>query len=136
MTDETSFVELRDELERKLDEVRARLERLEAERDDAYHQRDLAVALLARLAMASRWSAGVRPHEGPALDARWKRVVFIETPEGQLSWHFPEEEAHLFDALPSHPKAWDGHTSDQKNARMERAIAQIDRLQAQLPGRS
>jgi hypothetical protein len=34
-------------------------------------------------------------------------VAYIELPAGQVSWHMPE-----------HPTAWDGHTTEQKNARI------------------
>jgi hypothetical protein len=36
-------------------------------------------------------------------------VVFIELPTGQVSWH-----------LPSYPVAWDGHTTEEKYARITR----------------
>lgn len=119
------------ELNRKLEEVRSKVERLERERDDAYKQRDLVVALLARLSIADRWPAGTGTDDTEK-DPRWKRVVFIETPEGQISWHFPEEEGYLFDGLPVHAKSWDGHTNDQKTARIERCVAQIDHLNEQM----
>lgn len=48
-------------------------------------------------------SAGVRlDPEQPA----WP-VVFIELPDGQVSWHLPEYE-----------QAWDGHTTAQKYLRV------------------
>ncbi len=34
-------------------------------------------------------------------------VAYIELPTGQVSWHMPQ-----------HPHAWDGHTTDEKYARI------------------
>jgi hypothetical protein len=39
-------------------------------------------------------------------------VAYIELPEGQVSWH-----------LPAHPKEWDGHTTAEKYARIEKFSA-------------
>lgn len=40
-------------------------------------------------------------------------VAFIELPEGQVSWH-----------LPPYPGTWDGHTTEEKLARVEAYTAQ------------
>lgn len=39
-------------------------------------------------------------------------VAFIELPTGQVSWH-----------LPQYPTLWDGHTTEQKQVRMLKWIA-------------
>lgn len=38
-------------------------------------------------------------------------VAFIELPSGQVSWH-----------LPQHPRPWDGHSAEEKYARIERFL--------------
>lgn len=72
--------------------------------DTDYDQRNALVyhALLAALACGI--PAGIRID--PA-ESEWP-VVFIELPDGQVSWH-----------LPQHPHPWDGHTTAEKHARIE-----------------
>ena len=41
-------------------------------------------------------------------------VVFIELPTGQVSWHVPQ-----------HPREWDGHTTRQKNERIDAYRAEV-----------
>lgn len=55
------------------------------------------------LAVAAGLPAGVRID--PA-EPGWP-VVYIELPTGQVSWHMPE-----------HEQAWDGHTTEEKYARI------------------
>jgi hypothetical protein len=112
------------------------LDKARAEREEAYSQRNLVVALLARLAASSGWPVWVSQQAGGSIDDRFQRVVYVMTPEGQLSWHFPEDESANFDGLPTDGPAWDGHTTPEKHDRIMRLITQIDRLQAQLNGRA
>jgi len=121
-------------LSQQIAQVRAMITRLETEREAAYHDRDLVLALLARLAAASGWPVGTREDTSPAAEPRFRRVVYVETPAGQLSWHYAAEEAPLFATLPEHTKAWDGHTTPEKHARIAGVILEIDRLNAQLHG--
>lgn len=91
---------------------------LKAMRED----RDMLAALLARMCLAGAgWPAGVATYGDTA-----KRVLFVETPEGQLSWEFSERLGDLFDDLPEHQKPWDGHNEQKKHDRIRRVIAQID----------
>jgi hypothetical protein len=41
----------------------------------------------------------------------------IDTPEGQMSWHYHDEDAHLFAGLPPYEKPWDGHSTLEKYLR-------------------
>lgn len=88
--------------------------------DDAYTERNRLVAFLARL-----FPSGRRQTEIEGWDPEWNGCCFIDTPEGQLSWHYHDREAHLFAALPLYDKPWDGHSTPEKYARIERLCARI-----------
>lgn len=73
----------------------------------SYDDRNRCIIKAMWLALKCGFAAGVRidwqEHEWP--------VAFIELPQGQVSWH-----------LPRHGQAWDGHTNDEKNARIQAFI--------------
>ncbi len=97
-----------------------------AERDAAYVERNRLVAALARLVISiggSAWLADHRDVPGEDWDPEWRTVVFIEGPIGQLSWHLHDSDVPLFDGLPRGANTWDGHTTDEKYAR----VSQIGR---------
>lgn len=73
-----------------------------------YQSRNICVLLALATARNAGYEAGIRidPKEPD-----WP-VVFIELPQGQVSWH-----------LPQHTHEWDGHTTDEKNQRVAAFIA-------------
>ena len=93
-----------------------RIEELEAARDGAYTERNRLVALL-----ASIHPSGVKKTAIPGWDKAWHGCVYIDTPQGQASWHFHDSEAHLFANLPPYEGEWDGHTTEEKYERIARA---------------
>jgi hypothetical protein len=93
-----------------------RIEALEAARDGAYTERNRLVALL-----ASIYPSGVKKTAIPGWDKAWHGCVYIDTPQGQASWHFHDSEAHLFANLPPYEGEWDGHTTEEKYERIARA---------------
>lgn len=101
----------------------AEVQRLTTAKDEAYAERNKLVAWLARAAAAFGWRAGVGQH--PATDttweADWRTIVFIDTPAGQLSWHFHDSEKPLLWGLPVYLDAWDGHSTTEKYERLARA---------------
>ncbi len=49
----------------------------------------------------------------------WRNILVIETPEGQMTWHFHDSEMYLFRYFPPFPNyKWDGHTTEQKYERL------------------
>lgn len=76
---------------------------ISADQDERYGERnDLIFAALA-WARQLGYVAGVRIDP---LQPEWP-VVFIELPQGQISWHVPQ-----------HPVPWNGHTTEEKNERI------------------
>jgi hypothetical protein len=52
-------------------------------------------------------------------------VVYLDTPEGQLSWHVAASDEYLFAHVPALPPSqakWDGHTTGEKFERMRKLV--------------
>jgi len=91
----------------------AEIEAMRAQKDAAYEERNRVVAALARL-----FPSGLKRTDIPGWDAEWHGCVYIDTPAGQLSWHFHDSQAHLFDGLPPYFGEWDGHDTPEKYRRL------------------
>jgi hypothetical protein len=96
-------------------EAADRIEKLESIANEAYTERNRLVALLASL-----FPSGVKKTDIPGWDAAWHGCVYIDLPHGQASWHFHDDEAHLFAHLPPYKGEWDGHTTEEKYERIAR----------------
>lgn len=94
--------------------------RIEEIKNEAYAERNQILALLARMALRLGWQAwvGQHPESDKAWDADWRTTLFIESPKGQLSWHFHDSERDLLAGLPRGPNLWDGHTTAEKYSRL------------------
>ena len=44
--------------------------------------------------------------------------MYVDLPTGQVSWHFHDSQAYLFDDLPPYTKQWDGHNTEEKYRRV------------------
>ena len=86
-----------------------------AKRKAAYTERNRLVALLTRL-----WPSGIAKTDIPGWQPQWHNCVYIDTPAGQLSWHYHDEDAGLFAHLPAYAKPWDGHSTEEKYERVGR----------------
>lgn len=98
--------------------------RAEQERDGAYRERAHLVALLAAL-----HPSHIGYTDPVAVD--WL-VVTIETPTGQMSWHIAERDRDLFEhvrLVPAVYNVWDGHTTEEKYARLRRLTASPGRAE-------
>jgi hypothetical protein len=106
----------------KSPETVAELGAMRARKDAAYLERNRVVAALARATIALGFAAGTARTNIPGWPSDWHGCVYIDTPKGQASWHYPDSHAHLFDDLPVYTKPWDGHTTPGKYER----LAEID----------
>jgi len=101
--------------------ARAEVERLRKAKDGAYAERNQCVAFITKTAQAMRWPTWLGRHDeaDTTWENDWRNIVFVETPNGQLSWHIHDSEFPLFEHLPPKPgRQWDGHTTAEKYARM------------------
>ncbi len=85
--------------------------------EEAYFDRNQLALAFARMALRAGWTAGlgVEPE-----DSDWP-VLYVDTPEGQISWHLPASEVDL-ETWPNYPGSWDGHDVDQKRRRLAALI--------------
>jgi hypothetical protein len=101
------------EAEAKQDGLRRRI-------DVAYAERNQLVAHLASL-----FPSSIERHDTDdiAWDDEWRWVVYIDHPEGQLSWHLHESHLPFFDHVVrgNGQRSWDGHTTEEKYERLNRA---------------
>lgn len=97
----------------KIAEAEARESGERAAKDGAYRERNQLVALL-----ASVFPAGIKRTEIEGWSPEWHGCVYIDLPNGQASWHYHDSEAHLFAHLPPYAGEYDGHTTEEKYARI------------------
>jgi hypothetical protein len=98
--------------------LRDRVRKLLDAKDQAYTERNRLVAFLARVAYNRGHVVSVTKTEIEGWDPAWHNCVYVELPHGQVSWHFHEDDAHLFKGLPVRHHPWDGHTTEEKYARI------------------
>jgi hypothetical protein len=81
--------------------------------DGVYLERNELVALLASL-----YPAGIRKTNIPGWEPEWQNCVYIDLPTGQVSWHYHNREISLFEHLPPYEREYDGHSTEEKYARI------------------
>lgn len=79
----------------------------ETDEQKIYEIRNRAIFSAVGLACALGMACGVRIDP---IEPEWP-AIYIELPTGQVSWH-----------LPVHAVAWDGHTTEEKYARIAKFI--------------
>jgi hypothetical protein len=84
--------------------IQAENENLRAKADSIYSERNRLAVAFARMALAAGFKAGtgVDPDE-----TKWP-VVYVETPNGQVSWHIASHDADILSGLPVYEGQWDG----------------------------
>jgi hypothetical protein len=102
--------------------VPTELERALHQKDVAYFERNLVVLALTKL-----FPAGIARTEIEGWDPEWFGCVYIDLPTGQVSWHYHDTQAKLFEHLPAYEKPWDGHTTEEKyDVRLKNLTAHPD----------
>lgn len=107
------------------DSLQTQLLAMTAQKDGAYLERNRCVALIARMALAVGWRAGVARTAIEGWSEDWHGCVYIDLPTGQCSWHFHDSQTHLFDGLPAYTDPWDGHDTPEKYRRVDAACRRI-----------
>ncbi|MGI9297788.1 MAG: hypothetical protein ACR2QC_07810 [Gammaproteobacteria bacterium] len=91
---------------------------LQRRKDEAYHERNKVVAVLARL-----FPSGVAKTNIEDWSPEWHSCVYIDLPTGQVSWHFHDSQTYLFEGLPAYQGKWDGHTTEEKYNRLFKLLS-------------
>lgn len=107
------------------DDWQSLLDQSEAAKDGAYAERNQCVALIARMAIAAGMKAGIAKTAIPGWSEDWHSCVYIDLPTGQVSWHFHNSHAWMFDGLPAYDDRWDGHDTPEKYRRVNTARAAL-----------
>jgi len=89
------------------------VEDMRARKDAAYEERNRVVAALAKL-----FPSGLKRTWIEGWDPEWHGCVYVDLPTGQVSWHYHDSHAHLFEGLPAYGGEWDGHDTGEKYARL------------------
>ena len=111
---------MKDEKNETIDGLIARLVASRQLCEAVYRERNRLVALLATM-----YPSGIRPTQIEGWDLAWNNCVYIDTPAGQMSWHYHDKDAAMFDHLPPYHKPWDGHSSEEKHHRLDELIKMI-----------
>lgn len=101
----------------------AHAERLALERNKVYQERNCLVAALSKLWISDTPGSCWLAHhpDDPSWDKEWLTIVFFDLPQtGQMCWHIHDLELPAFAHLSWGPNTWDGHTTEQKYARLEK----------------
>jgi hypothetical protein len=101
------------------------LEEMRARKDAAYLERNQVVAALARC-----YPSGVARTAIEGWSDDWHGCVYIDLPTGQVSWHFHDSQAYLFDGLPPYSGTWDGHDTPEKYRRLAASRSPVAAEQA------
>jgi hypothetical protein len=112
----------RDELHCVVSDLTKQCNDLEAQKNGAYSERNKLVAALTKI---YEFESSIEDHvmaEGQEWDDEWRKVVYINLPSGQASWHIHVSEEPMFAHLQSKGTKWDGHTTEEKYER----VAAID----------
>lgn len=98
------------------------VEDMRQRKDNAYWERNCVVALLARIALRLGAPAGVNKTDIPGWSTDWHSCVYVDLPTGQVSWHYHDSHAYLFNGLPKYEGTWDGHDTPEKYRRVKSAF--------------
>lgn len=116
--EKTQIIEELGQAEAERDQLRLEVERERSGKDTAYSERNRLVCALSKL-FPSRLER--HPDSDTAWEDDWRWIVFIDTPKGQASWHIHDSELAWFDHLKrTDGNSWDGHSTAEKYARIER----------------
>ena len=89
----------------------------EQEKDEAYRQRNHLVAALAHI-----FPSGIRRTNIDGWSSEWHGCVYIDLPidpPNQISYHYHDSQAFLFDDLPEYTKPYDGHDKEEVHRRLQ-----------------
>ena len=101
------------ELEGLCEQQGLEIRELDHEKRGGYLQRNYLVAVLTRV-----FPAGIRKTHIEGWSEHWQNCVYVDLPSGQVSYHYPDSQAHLFAHLPEYLKPYDGHSKEDVHDRL------------------
>jgi hypothetical protein len=104
---------------------RAKMAELEGAKNRAYEERNRVLVLLAALVrLIPGWDATRAEHDpaDQAWEEDWRCILVIDSPAGQMTWHFHDDERPLLEDLPVlEDYVWDGHSTEEKYRRVAKS---------------
>lgn len=91
--------------------------KLTIQKNQAYTERNKLVCLLSKV-----FPSSIQDHilkEGEPWDEDWRKVIYIELPTGQCSWHIHRSEEPMFAHLGDMGFTYDGHSTPEKYQRVD-----------------
>ena len=76
--------------------------------DQAYTERNIAVSLLALVALRLGYKAGIGKDNNEDWEDEWRNVVYVDLPSGQVSYHIAPHDMECTASLPEYKGKWDG----------------------------
>ena len=104
----------------KIRSMRGLIQKLKTDCNNAYLERNMLVAHLSKIYPSY---LGKHEQSDKKWDPNWMNIVYINSPKGQLSWHFHKDLLYLFSHLEfKNGKNWDGHSTEEKYKRLNSII--------------
>ena len=110
---------------KEVEVVKAKCDKLRAGQNVAYDERSRLIAFVTRCFPSY---LARHPAEDESWDHDWRWIVFVDTPHGQLSWHISDSHIDMFSHLERKENNWDGHTTTEKYARLEKCTADFKKM--------
>jgi NTP pyrophosphatase (non-canonical NTP hydrolase) len=100
--------------------IRAAFRTSKTNSDAVYKERDMCVALIARMALGLGYRVWLGQHPNADWEDDWRTIVFIDLPTGQVSWHIHDSEREWFlrDLHYNSDLIWDSHDTAEKYHRV------------------
>jgi hypothetical protein len=109
-----------------INELMDTVERLKESLDGVYAERNLLIALVAKLSLQMGYTVGIGKDNDPDIGPEWKNIIYVEIPHygrtEQLSWHLHQNEMINFKNVPLYSRIWDGHSTEEKYRRIENYV--------------
>jgi hypothetical protein len=74
--------------------------------NQAYRERAILSAVTSKLALRLSYKSGIKKDETDNSD--WNNILYIDLPEGQISYHIAPRDLDIFSDLPEYDSVWDG----------------------------
>ena len=75
--------------------------------DDAYRDRAIVIKALCACAARLGYNYGIGIDDNEDWEQSWRNCVYVDLPEGQISWHIAPSEWSMFTLLPEYKGKWD-----------------------------
>ena len=76
--------------------------------NQAYTERNILASIACKMAIALGFKAGIGKDNNEDWDDEWRNLIYIELPNGQISYHIAPHDLSVIKDLPEYDGKWDG----------------------------